>query len=135
MVARPPGRGGARQRPRGRERRQHAVTVKLSAAEKATLSGAAERAGMALAAWLCEAAMDAAEHRAVPVPKMQREMLAELIRVRGLVRRIGVNLNQAVARLNAAGQPGPDLEPAAAYCARVLGHVDQAADQVRRRLS
>jgi hypothetical protein len=109
--------------------------VKLSAAERATLAAAADRAGMALAAYLCEAAMDAAEHRAVPVPKVQREILAELLRVRGLVRRIGVNLNQAVARLNATGEPGPDLESAAAYCARVLGHVDQAAEQVRRRLS
>jgi hypothetical protein len=78
--------------------------------------------------------MDAAEHRAVPVPKMHREMLAELIRVRGLVRRADVNLNQAVAQLNATGQPGPDLEQAAAYCAQVLRHVDAAAEQIRRRL-
>jgi mobilization protein NikA len=127
-------RGGVRRR-RGQEERRRPVTVKLSAAERATLAAAADRAGMALAAYLCEAAMDAAEHRAVPVPKAQREILAELIRVRGLVRRAGVNLNQAVARLNAVGQPGADLEPAAAYCVRVLGHVDQAAEQVRRRLS
>ena len=33
-----------------------------------------------------------------------REALGELIRAAGLVRRIGVNLNQAVARLNATGQ-------------------------------
>jgi hypothetical protein len=127
-------RGGVR-RPRGQERREYPVTVKLSAAEKATLSSAADRAGMALAAYVCEAAMDAAEHRAVPVPVMQREMLAELIQVRGLVRRIGVNLNQAVARLNATGQPGVDLGPSAAYCGRVLRHVDEAAELIRRRLS
>jgi mobilization protein NikA len=127
-------RGGGR-RPRGQERREHPVTVKLSAAEKATLSDAAERAGKALAAYLCEAGLDRAEHRAVPVPVMQREMLAELIRVRGLVRRIGVNLNQAVARLNATGEPGLDLGPSVAYCARVLGRVDEAAELVRRRLS
>jgi len=33
-----------------------------------------------------------------------RELLGELIRASGLVRRIGVNLNQAVAKLNATGQ-------------------------------
>ena len=61
-------------------------------------------------------------------------MLAELIRASGLVRRAGVNLNQAVARLNATGEPGPDLGPAAAYCTRVLRHVDEAAELIRRRL-
>ncbi len=127
-------RGGGR-RTRGQERREHPVTVKLSAAEKATLAGAADRAGMALAAYLCEAAMDAAEHRAVLVPVLQREMLAELMRVAGLARRIGVNLNQAVARLNATGEPGLDLGPSAAHCTRVLGHIDEAAELIRRRLS
>ncbi len=125
--------GGGRRRTRGQERREP-ITVKLSAAEKAALSDAAERAGMALAAYVCEAAMDAAEHRAVPVPKMQRELLAELLRVAGLVRRAGTNLNQAVARMNATGEPGPDLGPSAAYCTRVLDHVDQAAEVIKRRL-
>ena len=98
------------------------------------MAAAAARAGLAPAAWAGQTLMDAAEFRAVPVPVMQREMLAELMRVRGLVRSAGVNLNQAVARLNATGQPGPDLQPSAAYCARVLGHVDQAAEVIRRRL-
>jgi len=134
MVAQATARGGAR-RPRAQqEEPRRPVTVKLSAEERAKMADAADRAGMALAAWLCETGMDAAEHRAVPVPKMYREMLAELVRVRGLVRRAGVNLNQAVAQLNATGQPGPDLEPGAAYCARVLRHVDAAAEQIRRRL-
>jgi hypothetical protein len=118
-------------RSRGQERREHPVTVKLSAAEKATLSGAAERAGKALATYLCEVGLDAAEHRAVPVPVMQREMLAELMRVAGLVRRIGVNQNQAVARLNATGEPGLDLGPSVAYCTRVLGHVGVLVRSVR----
>ena len=38
-----------------------------------------------------------------------REILRELIRASGLVRRIGVNLNQAVAKLNATGQRSGDL--------------------------
>jgi hypothetical protein len=89
---------------------------------------------MALAAYVCSAAMDAAEHRAVPVPKMQQELLTELMRVAGLVRRAGTNLNQAVARQNATGSPGPDLGPSAAHCTRVLRHVDEAAELIRRRL-
>ncbi len=98
------------------------------------MSAAAQRAGMALAAYLGEAGMDTAEHRAVPIPKMQRAILAELMRVAGLVSRAETSLNQAVARLNATGEPGPDLEPSAAYLTQVLGHVDQAAEVIRRRL-
>jgi hypothetical protein len=131
MVTRPSARGGVR-RTRGQERRKP-VAVRLPAAERATLSAAAGRAGMALAAYMCEAAMDAAGHRAVPVPKVQREMLAGLMRVAGLVRRAGTNFNQAVARLNATGRPGPDLEPSAAFCLRAVCQANEAADLLRRR--
>lgn len=123
----------ADRRPRGQEPRDHVVKVKLSAAERASLSAAAERVGMALAAYIGQAAMDAAEHRAVPVSELQRQMLTELIRVAGLVRRAGVNLNQAVARLNATGQPGGDLKPSAAYCMRVVRQVNEAAELIHRR--
>lgn len=61
-------------------------------------------------------------------------MLAELIRVAGLVRLAGVNLNQAVARLNATGADGSDLGPSADYCLRVVRRVDQAAMTVSRAL-
>ncbi|MGH3236192.1 MAG: hypothetical protein ACRDOH_23630, partial [Streptosporangiaceae bacterium] len=52
-----------------------------------------------------------------------------------LVRRAGTNLNQAVARLNATGQPGPDLGPAADYCLRVVERIDQAAEHISRGLN
>ena len=52
----------------------------------------------------------------------------------GLVRRIGTNLNQAVAKLNATGQPSADLLPAAEFCVRVIRRLDEAAAQVRRSI-
>ena len=61
-----------------------------------------------------------------------REALVELMTAAGLVRRAGTNLNQAVARLNATGQRGEDLLPAAQFCARVIRRLDEAAEQVRR---
>ena len=61
-----------------------------------------------------------------------REALAELIAAAGLVRRVGTNLNQAVAKLNATGQRGEDLLPAAQFCVRVIRRLDDAAEQVRR---
>jgi mobilization protein NikA len=118
---------GRGRRPREQKPRAHVVKAKVSAAEKASLSAAAEQAGLAVAAYLVQAGLDAAEHRAVPVPVFQQEMLRELVRVRGMVR-------QAVARLNASGEPGPDLEPAAAYCMRAIRHVDEAAMLLSRRL-
>ena len=118
---------GRGRRPREQKPRADVVKAKVSAAEKASLSAAAEQAGLAVAAYLVQAGLDTAEHRAVPVPVFQQEMLRELVRVRGMVR-------QAVARLNASGEPGPDLGPAVAYCMRAIRHVDEAALLLSRRL-
>ena len=112
-------RGGAR-RPREQQEPRQPFTVKLSAAERAKMADAADRAGDGAGRLAVRDGDGRGRAPGAPVPEMHREMLAELIRVRGLVRRAGVNLNQAVARLNATGEPGPDLEPAAAYCMRVL---------------
>jgi hypothetical protein len=84
---------GRGRRSRGLVPRLHVVKVKLSDAEKTALDAAAERAGLALGAFIARAGLDAAEYQAVPVGAAQREALGELIRVAGLVRRAGVNLN------------------------------------------
>ena len=63
-----------------------------------------------------------------------REALVELMAAAGLVRRVGTNLNQAVARLNATGQRGEDLLPAAQFCVRVIRRLDEAAEHVRRNV-
>lgn len=118
--------------PRAEERREHRTEVKLSAAEQQTLAAAAARTGLALGAYLRQAGIDAAEYRAVPVSVFQRDMLATLISAAGQVRRAGVNLNQAVTRLNSTGTPGPDLEPAASYCVRVVRNIDEAVTKLRR---
>jgi hypothetical protein len=63
-----------------------------------------------------------------------RDALVEFMRAAGLVRRIGVNLNQAVARLHSTGQRGDDLAPAAQMCARVVQRLDETAEQIRRSI-
>jgi hypothetical protein len=45
-----------------------------------------------------------------------------------------VNLNQAVARLNATGQRSGDLLPYAVACLRRADRLDEAAEVIRRRL-
>ena len=124
---------GAR-RPRSTPRRDVIVRVKFTATEKATLDQAADRAGLSLGAYVGQVAMDAAEHRAAPVDSIDRELLLELMRIRGLLGQAGNNLNQAVAKLNSTGQPGPDLAPAADWVVRVARHVDEASLAVSRRL-
>jgi hypothetical protein len=45
-----------------------------------------------------------------------------------------VNLNQAVAKLNATGQRSEDLLPYAEACLRRAERLDAAAEHIRRRL-
>ncbi len=63
-----------------------------------------------------------------------RDALGELIRAAGLVRRIGINLNQAVARLNATGQRSGDLDAYAAESIRRAERLDAVAEQVRNAI-
>src|SRR5438067_1166364 len=100
-----PSIGGAR-RWRERQRREYQVTVRLSEAELTTVRTAADRAGLALAAYLARAGMDVAEYRTGSITDLQRDALAELMVVGRLLRRIGTDPTRAVGRPNATGQPG-----------------------------
>lgn len=125
---------GAGRRSRESEPRQHKVTVRLSDAELAAVIAAADRAGLAPAAYIARTAVDAAEHRVAPIAEVQREALRELIRAAELAYRMSVNLEQAVARLNVIGAPGPDLSPAVADCMQVVHRIDEAAQAIQRSL-
>jgi hypothetical protein len=114
--------------------RPHLVKFFLADEELAELSAAAGHVGMARGAFAAEAALAAAHGSAAQVGSPLRDALVELMRAAGLVRRIGVNLNQAVARLNSTGQRGDDLAPAAGMCSRVIRRLDDAAEQVRRSI-
>jgi hypothetical protein len=61
---------------------------------------------------------------------LQRDLFA----ARTAVGRVGTNLNQAVAALNATGEPPVWLGRAVARCCRVLEQVDAAAAAIDRRL-
>jgi hypothetical protein len=116
--------------PRGRT-----VRFGLSEGEFAELEAAAARAGLARGAFAAEAALAVARGEiTTTVDDRLRDVLGELIRAAGLVRRIGVNLNQAVARLNATGQASGDLVPYAAESLRRAERLDAVAEQVRKTL-
>jgi hypothetical protein len=129
-----PGEVQGGRRPRQGARRPHRVEFSLTGEEFEVLEAAAGRAGRARGAYAAEAALAAARGRPSAGDSPLPELLRELIRAAGLVRRIGVNLNQAVAKLNATGQRSGDLVPYAAESMRRAEHLDAVADAVRKAI-
>jgi len=129
-------RGGPHgsRRPRQQAKRRRRVGFSLTDEEFELLEAAAGRAGRAPGAYAAAAALTAAQGRAMEQDTVFHELLRELVRASGLVRRIGVNLNQAVAKLNATGQRSGDLLPYAAKSIRLAERIDAAAEEVRKAL-
>ena len=114
-----------RRRSRQATPRLRLVKFFLTDEELAELDEAAGQAGLARGAFAAEVTMAAARGRSARISAPLREALVELMSAAGLVRRVGANLNQAVARLNATGQRGEDLLPAAQFCARRSGRIGE----------
>jgi len=114
--------------------RPRVVQFSLTEEEFEEISGAATRAGLARGAFAAEVTLAAARGTQTRAGSPLRGALIELMAAAGLVRRVGTNLNQAVARLNATGQRGEDLLPAAQFCVRVIHRLDEAAEHVRRNI-
>jgi hypothetical protein len=123
-----------RRRSRETVPRPKVVQFSLTKAEFDEVSEAAAQAGLARGAFAAQVTLAAARGVQARTGSPLREALRELMSAAGLVRRIGTNLNQSVARLNATGQPSEDLVPAAEFCVRVIRRLDEAAEQVRRSI-
>jgi hypothetical protein len=126
--------GMRRRRSRQAATRPRTIQFSLSEEEFAEVSKAAAHSGLARGAFAAEAALAIARGSQARAWSPLRAALAELIAAAGLARRVGTNLNQAVARLNATGERGEDLVPAAQLCTRVIRRLDEAAEQVRRSI-
>ena len=133
------GQSGVRRQGRRRARqlvpRTRRVEVTLTGEECAVIQAAARRAGLAHRAYIAQAVLAAAANGG-PLGDREalRRALIELMRAAGLVRRIGTNISQAVAKLNATGQPAGDLRAYAAGTIRRADHLDAVADAVRKAL-
>ena len=127
--------GQGRRRARQPVPRTRRVEVTLTGEEYAIIDAAARRAELARRAYIAQAVLAAAANGG-PLGDREslRRALIELMRAAGLVRRIGTNINQAVAKLNAAGQPAGDLPGYAARMIRRADHLDEVADAVRKAL-
>ncbi len=127
-------RARSRRRSRQPGRRVRSLRFDLTEEEYGEVGTAAAQAGLAKGAYAAQATLAAAQGLMNPADSPLRQALTELIRASGLVRRIGVNLNQAVAKLNATGQRSADLLPYATESLRRAERLDAAAEHVRRRL-
>ena len=127
--------GQGRRRARQPVPRTRRVEFTLSGEEYSILVEAAGRAGIARRAYAAQAALTAAANgNPVSGQESLALVLIELMRAAGLVRRIATNLNQAVAKLNATGQPAGNLPAYATQSIRRADHIDQVADAVRKAL-
>lgn len=126
--------GGARRRRRVGERRPRQVVVRLSENERAVLATAAGERGLAVGAFCAQAAVAVARNQVEPLPTVPREVLQQLLDCHRQVRRFGVLVNQAVAKLNATGAEPAALVPAVDRYLQSLDELDDTARAVRRVL-
>lgn len=122
-----------RSRSAGQQRRAR-LTPRFSDIELAEITQAAIRAGLTSTGFVAQAAVAAARTESAPYLNPLRGAAAELVAARVAVNRVGTNLNQAVAKLQATGDVPPWLHAAVDLCARTVTAVDDAVGQLRKAL-
>ena len=122
-----------RRRTRHQGRRPRTVRFALTNAEYAEVSAAARQAGLARGAYAAEATLATARGEIAAPDAPLADAVHALDRAALLVRRIGVNLNQAVAKLNATGQRSGDLLPYAEESVRRAARLEAAGEDLRKR--
>ena len=122
-----------RRRTRHQERRSRTVRFALTDQEYAEVSAAAHQVGLARGAYAAEATLAVARGTVTAPDAPLRDAFYALDRAALLVRRIGVNLNQAVAKMNATGQRSGDLIPYAEESIRRAARLEAAGEELRTR--
>jgi len=89
-----------------KRQRDALLQVRLTAAERATLDAAAERAGLSLAGYARSTLLSAPPVRQARRPPVERAELARLLAQLG---KIGSNVNQIARVLNSDGDTPPEL--------------------------
>lgn len=94
---------------------------------------AAHVRGQAPASFALEVVLSAARHSGT-VPDALRLELRLLMNLAGLVRRVGLSLNQAAAMPGRSTQQRKSLRDAADECMEIVRRVDETAERIRRRI-
>jgi hypothetical protein len=101
--------------------------LRYTEAEYAAVANAAGCAGLTPSGYAAEAALAAACGADGPVLRPERAALAELVRARVQVRKLGTNVNQAVRQLNAIGEAPAWLDDAVTVATRAVAELEAAA--------
>lgn len=130
--------------------RAHVVKVLYDDDERATVTRAAELAGLRPSGFVAAAALRMAQRQieqpsadspaatageAGWFPAENRDVLTELLQARLELRRYGTNINQAVAALHSDRYSALQLAAATRAADRAVARVDAAAAAVARRLA
>ena len=107
--------GGDRRSP-GAEKLTCVMSFRLSGSQRNAARAAAKRAGMAVGAWMGELVVDAAEHRALPIGWLKREVVQELIGLRREFTMAVASLNQIALAISSDSAISSDLETVTAAC-------------------
>jgi hypothetical protein len=113
--------------------RTRVVKARYDEQEFAVLAAAAERARLTPSGFLAGAGLAAAGQGPAPSQSVDRELLAELLRLRLAIRRYAVNVNQAVAALHSTGDAPVWLSRAVAGAQQAVLSADAATRRVTGR--
>lgn len=114
--------------------RTRVVKARYDDTEFAAVAAAAARARLTPSGFLAAAGLAAAGLGPGPSPSVDRELLAELLRLRAAIRRYAVNVNQAVTLMHSTGQTPVWLPRAVAGAHRAVVSADAATARVARRM-
>jgi hypothetical protein len=106
------------------------IKISIDEAEHAQATDAARKNDLMVPVFAVDAVLHIAHQVTLPDPSDLMHLVAGLARV--VVQRVGANLNQAVAALNATGQPLGNLLPHARYATGVSWRLDEAARPASR---
>ncbi len=118
--------------------RLHRANLRLNDEELADLVAAARDAGLTPGGYAAQAALAAARGTSAPTSDgrlaLLRELGRDLVAAYTALNRIGTNLNQIAARVNATGELGADLPIVLERVERRAAEVDVVVKMVRREL-
>lgn len=126
-------RGGDRRSP-GAQKLTYVMSVRLSDSQRDAARAAAKRVGMAVGAWVGELIVDAAEHRALPIGWLQREVVQELIGLRREFMMAMASLNQIALALSTEDAISSDLETVIGRLRDLIIRAERVTEAVRRRM-
>jgi hypothetical protein len=121
--------------------RKYRVTARFNDEELAALQAAAEAAALTLTGYCAMAVVAAARGEqsdlldGLPSEEELGEMQRELYAARVAVNKAGTNINQAVAQINATGEPPVWLEHAVLRGMQAVEQVDAVVSRIHQRLA